>query len=59
MNRNIGAAARGSQEIAHNVAGVAQAATETTTGANDTDRAASELARMATELQALVGRFKT
>jgi methyl-accepting chemotaxis protein len=58
MNRNIVAAARGSQEITENVGAVAQAAGETTTGANDTDRAASELARMASELQALVGRFK-
>jgi methyl-accepting chemotaxis protein len=58
MNRNVAAAARGSQEISENVAAVAQAASETTTGASDTDRAASELARMATDLQALVGRFK-
>ncbi len=58
MNRNIVAAARGSQEISENVTSVAQAATETTTGASDTDRAASELARMATELQSLVARFK-
>ncbi len=55
MNRNIVAAARGSQEITENVSAVAQAAAETTSGANDTDRAASELARMAAELQALVG----
>jgi methyl-accepting chemotaxis protein len=58
MNRNIVAAARGSAEISGNVQGVAQAATETTTSAADTDRAAGELARMASELQGLVGRFR-
>jgi methyl-accepting chemotaxis protein len=58
INRNIVSAARGSQEIAGNIAGVAQAASETTSGASDTERAAAELARMASELRASVARFK-
>jgi methyl-accepting chemotaxis protein len=58
ITRNITAAARGSQEISDNITGVAHAATDTTTGAGDTERAARELARVAAELTTLVGRFR-
>ena len=57
IGRNVGEAAKGSNEIAQNITGVAQAAQSTTSGANDTQGAAGELARMASELQTLVGRF--
>jgi methyl-accepting chemotaxis protein len=58
ISRNVTEAAKGSSEIAHNVTGVAQAARGTTEGASDTKKAADELARMAHNLQALVGQFK-
>jgi hypothetical protein len=58
MSRSISEAATGSTEIARNIAGVAQAAEHTTTGANDSQCAAAELARMASQLQSLVGDFQ-
>lgn len=58
IGRNLVEAATGSSEIAHNVESVADAARTTTAGAGDTQRAAQELARMAVELQQLVGRFR-
>ncbi len=57
IGRNLADAARGSSEIAQNIAGVAHAAQSTTGGAMDTTRAATELSRMASELQRLVGQF--
>jgi methyl-accepting chemotaxis protein len=57
ITRNVAEAAKGSNEIAQNITGVAQAAQSTTAGANDSLGAAGELARMASELQGLVGRF--
>jgi methyl-accepting chemotaxis protein len=57
MSRSISEAATGSSEIARNIAGVADAARNTTIGADDSQHAATELARMASELQALVGDF--
>jgi methyl-accepting chemotaxis protein len=58
IGRNVTEAARGSAEIAQNVAGVAQAARSTTDGVNDTRASAHALARMAVDLQTLVSRFK-
>ncbi|HVJ81971.1 MAG TPA: methyl-accepting chemotaxis protein, partial [Planctomycetia bacterium] len=58
INRNISEAARGSEEIARNVAGVAVAAQGATEGAADTQRASGELSRLAESLQSLVSRFK-
>jgi methyl-accepting chemotaxis protein len=58
INRNISEAARGSGEIAQNVAGVAVAARGTTEGAADAKRAADELSRLAGSMQKLVSRFK-
>jgi len=58
IGRNVTEAAKGSAEIAQNITGVAEAAASTNSGANDAQQAAGELARMASELQSLVGRFK-
>jgi methyl-accepting chemotaxis protein len=57
MNRNVAEAATGSNEIAMNISGVATAASATTAGVGDTQRAAEELARMSAEMQTLVQRF--
>jgi len=58
MGRNVSDASRSSNEIAENIANVAQSAEGTTKSANDTMQAAQELARLASGLQNLVGRFK-
>jgi methyl-accepting chemotaxis protein len=50
--------AKGTNEIARNITGVAKAARDTSTGTGKSLRAATELARMATELQRLVGKYK-
>ncbi len=57
MGRNVTEAAKGSAEIAQNITGVAQAAIATSQGAADSLRASTELARMASDLQTLVGKF--
>jgi methyl-accepting chemotaxis protein len=57
MTRNVTEAANGSAEIARTITGVAQAARETATGANDTQKAAALLSRMALDLQTLVSQF--
>jgi len=57
ISRNVADAARGSGEIAQNITGVARAAQGTSSGAVDTERASSELARMASALQQLVSQF--
>jgi methyl-accepting chemotaxis protein len=58
IGRNVNDAASGSEEIAQNISSVASVAQGTTRGAQDNRRAAGELARMASELQALLGQFK-
>ncbi|MBS1818602.1 MAG: PAS domain-containing protein [Acidobacteria bacterium] len=58
IGRNVAEAAKGSNEIAQNIAGVAQAARSTTDGANDTQKSAHQLSKMAAELQSLVSRFQ-
>jgi methyl-accepting chemotaxis protein len=58
ISRNVTEAAKGTSEISQNVAGVSEAAKTTAGGASDTQTAAQELARMAVELQTLVGQFK-
>jgi methyl-accepting chemotaxis protein len=58
ISRSVTEAAKGSTEIAQNITGVAQAARGTTEGASDTKKSADGLARMAAELQLLVGQFK-
>lgn len=57
ISRNLSEAAKASVEIAQNITGVAQAAESTSGGASDSQKAAGELARMATELQRLVSQF--
>lgn len=58
MARNVGEAAKGSGEITRNISGVAEAAKSTSHGANDSLKASQALAKMSTDLQTLVGRFK-
>ncbi len=58
ISRNVGEAAKGSSQIVENIVSVATAAKSTTEGATNTQTAAQELARMAAELQRLVGQFK-
>jgi methyl-accepting chemotaxis protein len=57
ISRNVADAARGSGEIAHNMTVVARAAQGASSGAADTERAAAELAGMASALQKLVSEF--
>jgi methyl-accepting chemotaxis protein len=57
ISRNISDVATGNQEVARNVTGVAQAAKSTTEGAEYTNKAAGELALLATTLQNLVRQF--
>jgi len=57
IGRNVSEAAEGSAEIVRNVTGVARAAEEARVSAGDAEHASSELGRMATDLQVLVGRF--
>ncbi len=57
IGRNIADVAEGNQGIAANINGVTQAAKNTTEGADYTHKAAGELARLATGLQALVRQF--
>ncbi|HEX9998957.1 MAG TPA: methyl-accepting chemotaxis protein [Actinoplanes sp.] len=58
MSRSIGEASQGTASIAGTIAGVAEAARTTTVTVTDTQRSAEELARMSTELQAVVAHFK-
>jgi len=58
MSQNLTEAAKGSAEIARNIEGVANAAKSTSTSATDSQQGAEELARMSTELHALVSQFK-
>ncbi|MBN9684466.1 MULTISPECIES: methyl-accepting chemotaxis protein [unclassified Corallococcus] len=57
--RNVGEAAKGSQQISDNMAAVAEAARSTTEGAGSTQRSAVELAHMAQSLQRLVVQVDT
>ncbi|WP_375760056.1 methyl-accepting chemotaxis protein [Corallococcus exercitus] len=57
--RNVGEAAKGSQQISENMAAVAEAARSTTEGAGSTQRSAVELAHMAQSLQRLVVQLDT
>ena len=57
ISRNVNDVASGNQEIARNITGVATAAKSTTEGAEYTNKAAGELARLASTLQALVRQF--
>ena len=58
IGRNVSEAAKGTSEIARNITGVATAAQNTTSGAMDTQKAATALNQMATSLQKLMAQFK-
>ena len=58
MSRNVAEAAKGSSEVARNITGVAQAAQSTSLGANDSQKAAQQLAHMSTQLRQLVAQFR-
>ena len=56
--RRVAHAAQGSSEIAGTITGMSASAEDTHVGAGSTQEAAEELARMATDLQSLVGQFR-
>jgi methyl-accepting chemotaxis protein len=58
ISRSVAEAARGSNEIARNITGVAVAARSTTEGASNTRGSADELSRIALDLQKLVAQFR-
>ncbi|MEQ1630928.1 MAG: methyl-accepting chemotaxis protein [Planctomycetota bacterium] len=58
IGRSVTEAAKGTSEIAHTITGVATAAKSTTEGCSNVLSAATELSKMATELQKLVSRFR-
>ncbi len=58
IGRNVSEAAKGTSEIARNITGVATAAKNTTSGALDTQKAATALNQMANSLQKLMAQFK-
>jgi methyl-accepting chemotaxis protein len=57
MTRNVGDAAKGSAEITQNIEGVAEAARGTSASAQESQKAANDLAEMAAKLHSLVGQF--
>lgn len=57
MGRNVSVAASSSAEIASNIKSVSDTAQSTTEGASNTQQAAAELAKISSELQALVSKF--
>jgi methyl-accepting chemotaxis protein len=57
MSQNVSVAAQKSEQVSANIGGVARAASTTTTGVRDAQRAASELAHRSAELQKVVDRF--
>ncbi len=58
IEHSAGDAAKSAAAISENISGVAQAASGTASGAANTLRAAEALAQMASDLQAIVGRFR-
>ena len=58
MMRNVADAAKASTEITQNIAGVAEAAQGTSTGAQESQKAANHLAEMAAQLHQLVEQFQ-
>lgn len=58
IGRTVSEAANGSNEIARNVECVSSVSASSTEGASNTQQAAHELARMASDLQSMVQRFK-
>jgi methyl-accepting chemotaxis protein len=58
MTRNVSEAAKGSDEITTNIAGVADAARGTANNAHESQKGAEDLAQMASQLRGLVEQFK-
>jgi hypothetical protein len=58
MTRNTSEAARGAGNISANIAGVAQAAEGTSSRAQESQKAAEELASIATQMSSLMRQFK-
>jgi methyl-accepting chemotaxis protein len=58
MTRNAGEAATGARNISASIGGVAQAANGTSTRAQESEKAAQDLASVAAELSKLVAQFK-
>jgi len=58
MNRNVTEADKGSDQITANIAGVADAARGTANNAHESQKAAEDLAQMASQLRVLVEQFK-
>ena len=58
MTRNVADAAQGSGEITQNIEGVEEAARGTSSSAHESQKAANDLAEMATLLHSLVGQFE-
>ena len=58
MARNVSETANGSSEIARNITAVAEAARETTQGAAQTELGADQMARVARDLEILIGRSR-
>jgi methyl-accepting chemotaxis protein len=58
IGRSVAEAAAGSTEIARNIDSVSTVSRNTTEGANNCQQAAQDLARMASELQTMVNKFK-
>lgn len=58
MTRNVADAAKGSGDITENISGVASAAQSTSTSAQESQKAADDLAGMAAQLRSLVEQFK-
>jgi methyl-accepting chemotaxis protein len=57
IGRNVSDAARGTMQITKNINGVALAAKQTTSGALETEKAASSLKEMASLLESLIAQF--
>jgi methyl-accepting chemotaxis protein len=58
MTRNVTEAAKGSDEITANISGVAEAARGNANNAHEPQKAAEDLAQMASQLRSLVEQFK-
>jgi methyl-accepting chemotaxis protein len=58
MNRSVGEAATGTNDIAANITAVAEAARRTSEGVGQTQQATAEMARMSSDLTALVSAFR-
>ncbi len=58
MTRNVADAAKGAEEITHNIEGVSEAARGTSSSAQESQKAANDLAGMAAQLHNLVGQFR-